>query len=62
MDKNTKVVFTLSIGFAGAEHREELTLESLGYEPDVDKDLDKFLEETWNEWSNNYIDGGWWIK
>ncbi|PFK62352.1 hypothetical protein COJ09_06875 [Bacillus thuringiensis] len=59
MDSNKKVRFTLSIGYAGAKHDETFTLDELGYDPKVDKDVEKFLEEQWREWSNNYIDGSW---
>lgn len=58
MDGNTKVVFTLSIGYQGAYHKETFTLDELGYDSSVDTDLEKFLEESWKDWSTNYIDGG----
>ncbi|MFN6588794.1 hypothetical protein ACK3XG_06165 [Bacillus sp. TD10] len=55
MDPNTKVRFTLGIGYVGATHDETFTL----YDPKVEKDVEQFLEEQWREWSNNYIDGAW---
>ncbi|MEH6978336.1 MULTISPECIES: DUF7167 family protein [Bacillus] len=59
MDPNTKVRFTLSIGYVGAKHDETFTLNELGYYPETDKDVEDFLEQKWKEWSANYIDGGW---
>jgi hypothetical protein len=59
MNINKKVYFTLSIGYSGANHEDEFTLEELGYDPKVDKDLEAFLEKEWKEWSANFIDGGW---
>ncbi len=37
MDKDTKVYFTLSIGYHGADHKDEFTLDQLGYNQKVDK-------------------------
>lgn len=59
MDPNTKVHFTLGIGFHRANHKEEFTLKQLGYNPNFDKDLEAFLNQQWKEWSTNYIDGSW---
>ncbi|EOW9527463.1 DUF7167 family protein [Bacillus cytotoxicus] len=59
MDLNTKVYFTLGIGYHGANHKDEFTLEQLGYDPKIYKDLEAFLEQEWKEWSANFIDGGW---
>lgn len=62
MDKNTKVQFTLSIGYAGANHEDEFTLDELGYDPKTDTDLEKFLEQEYIEWRGNFLDGGWRLK
>lgn len=62
MNKNTKVYFTLHIGYSGADRKEEFTLEELGYDPEHDTDLDEFLEEQYLEWRMNYLDGGWSIE
>lgn len=59
VDGNTKVKFTFSIGYAGAEHMDVFSLNELGYSPEQDTDLERFLEEQWREWKNNYIDGTW---
>ncbi|OBZ15861.1 hypothetical protein A8L34_27840 [Bacillus sp. FJAT-27264] len=59
MDPKTKVYFSLNIGFAGEGHEDEFTLEELGYNPENDTDMDKFLEEAYIEWRFNYLDGGW---
>lgn len=59
MDINTKVYFTLSIGYQGATHEAEFTLEELGFDPETGGDPAPFLEQEWKEWSANFIDGGW---
>ncbi len=46
-----KVLFTLSTGFVGAEHKE-----TIEFEDDI---TDKELEEEWNSWIWNHIDGGY---
>jgi hypothetical protein len=61
IDGNTKVHFTLSIGYSTAIREDTLTLNDLGYDPKVDTDIDKFLEEQWIEWKSNYIDGSYYI-
>lgn len=45
------VRFTLSIGYSGCEH-----VDTQEFEDDV---TDEELDEAWQEWSSNYIDGGW---
>ena len=55
---NKKVTFTLSIGFAGAEHKETLTLKELGVEALENDALEKALNEAWQTWMWNHIDGG----
>ncbi|AUJ23145.1 DUF7167 family protein [Virgibacillus dokdonensis] len=62
MNGNTKVSFTLRIGLANCLQEDIFTLEELGYDPNIDIDLDKFLEDQWREWSMNYIDGSFRIK
>jgi len=53
--KEIKFKFTLSIGFA--VHDGEVTLE---FEDDATQDeIQKEVGEHWQEWSSNYIDGGW---
>jgi hypothetical protein len=61
---DTVYEFTLGIGFVGAEHKEEFTLDDMGYTQEEwdkleDKDKEEELRTNWNDWSNNYIDGGW---
>lgn len=58
MTGSTKVTFTLNIGYQ-SEQKDEFTLDELGYDPEFDADLEKFLEEQWCEWKSNYIDGYW---
>lgn len=62
MDPKTKVTFTLSIGFPGARREETFSLKDLGYSPQTDTDIDKFLEDQWNEWKDEFVDGGWEIE
>ncbi|MDD9148139.1 hypothetical protein OYT88_06205 [Sporolactobacillus sp. CQH2019] len=64
MNPQTKVTFNLNIGLYGCDQKETFTLDELGYDPEIDTntDIDKLLEEKWQEWSNEYIDGGWEIR
>jgi len=59
MNIKQKVHFSLSIGYRGADWKDDFTLEELGYNPERDKDLNAFLEQEWKEWAANYIEGGW---
>ncbi len=47
--------FTLGIGFANAEHEEEVELEDLPVDPE---EREKVIEDAWKEWAWQYIDGG----
>ena len=50
---------TLSIGFVGAKHEDEIEIDDTEYaECETDKQRDDLLHEYWRDWSNNYIDGG----
>lgn len=62
MNSNTKVTFTLSIGYVTASHEEVFTLEELGYDPKVDTDINTFLEKAWQDWIWEFIDGSWKIE
>ena len=64
MDENTKVTFRLSIGynFIGADKKDTFTLKQLGYDKEIDTNIDEFLDEAWKDWSNEIIDGGWDIE
>lgn len=46
-----KVKFTLSIGFPGAKHEEIVEMEEYCTDEDI--------EECYQEWCNQYLDGGW---
>lgn len=60
IDRNANFIFTLSIGFPGAVHKESQSLNELGLDDIEDEgDLREALDEAWGEWKNNYIDGGW---
>lgn len=52
-----KYLFTLSIGYSGAEHREVFDVEF--EDGATEEQMDKELESSWSEWARNYIDGGW---
>ncbi|MBP1906828.1 hypothetical protein J2Z32_003492 [Paenibacillus turicensis] len=52
----TKLLFTLSIGYVGAKREEEFELDLEGLEG---QEREQAIEEAWNEWAWNYIDGGW---
>lgn len=66
MDRNTEVTFTLSIGFVGAKREQTFTLEELGYikgeDFDTKEELEELLSAAWEDWSNDYINGGWHIE
>jgi len=56
--------FTLSIGFAGEGHEDFYTPEDMGYTNEEwaeleDKEKEVVLEDTYLEWRNGYIDGGY---
>lgn len=56
--------FTVSIGFVGAEHEDTFTVEDMGYTESEWNELsederENILEETWKDFSSNYIDGYW---
>jgi len=56
-----KVKFSLSIGIANADQEEVFTLDQLGiYDDDyeTEEELLALLEEEWNRWKNEYVDGG----
>ncbi|MDD9147845.1 hypothetical protein OYT88_04685 [Sporolactobacillus sp. CQH2019] len=62
MNPQTKVTFKLTIGFPGAVQTDTFSLHDLGYDPETDTDIDKFLEDQWNEWKDEFVDGGWNIE
>lgn len=57
MDGDTKVIFSVGLGLNGCYEEHEFTLDELGYDPVLDKDLDKFLEREYVEWRNDRLDG-----
>ena len=52
-----KIRFTLSIGFAGADHAEELDVDDADV-PSDPTEREAYLTAEWKEWAWNYIDGG----
>jgi len=63
---DTVVVFHYSIGYSGANRKEEFTLGELGYNPEWDGDskeeVDAFLEMAHETWSQQFVDYGWRIE
>ena len=56
-------MFTLSIGYVGANHEEEMFIEDLGYSKTewdslTQDERDNALDTEWQSWSSNYIEGG----
>lgn len=54
-----KFKFTLGIGFAGARHEEVYEIDDEDIADMSEAEKEKLLEEHWQEWAHNYIDGGW---
>ena len=49
---------TLGIGYAGANHEDEIEIDDDDYAScETDKQRQDLLDEYWRDWSNNYIDG-----
>lgn len=51
-----KFKFTLSIGYAGVTREDTIEIDLEGLEGE---EREKVIEEEWEEWAWNYIDGGW---
>jgi len=51
---------SLSIGFVGAKHTDVLEIDDENFEGMDEDQRATFLDECWQEWANNYIDGGIW--
>ena len=59
-----KYLFTFSSGFVGARQEEEFTVQDLGYSENEwnllnPVEQENVLSSNWEDWINNYIDGGW---
>ncbi len=48
-----RVRYTLSIGFVGAEHRDVFDW--------PDEATDEEINEDYQQWCQNYMDGGWYV-
>src|SRR5699024_1758107 len=59
--KEKKVLFTVGIGFVNAIQKEEFDLEEFCNVEDIEtkEELQELLEEEWEHWSNEHIDGSW---
>ncbi len=60
----TSYQFTLTIGYPGATHEEEMTIEEMDFnevewEELTEDEREKVLQENWEAWSSNFIEGGW---
>mgnify|MGYP000967486787 CR=1 FL=1 len=62
MNLNTTVTFSLSINLNGCRQSESFTLEELGFDSEYDTNVEKFLQEAYEDWRSNYLDGGWSLK
>jgi hypothetical protein len=52
---------SLSIGFVGAKHEDIIDVDDDELAAcDTDNARDDLLEQYWQDWANNYIDGGIW--
>ncbi len=50
---------TLSIGFVGAEHIDTLIIDEQEWnECATEEEKQALMNEYWQNWANNYIDGG----
>ena len=53
---------TLSIGFSGAKHSDILDIDDVEWSAcETEVQRDDLMAEYWTDWSNNYIDGGYWL-
>ena len=60
----TKYKLTLFIGIHNACQEDYITIEEMGFTEQewnalTDENKNEILQENWNDWSNNFIDGGW---
>lgn len=66
MNENTKVTFRIGTGLVGSTREDTYTLKELGFVQGEDfntkEELEELLDEFWEEWSVEYIDGGFSIE
>jgi len=59
-EEYVKIEVTLSIGFAGAEHKDVLEIHKDEWDACLNQDQrEELMNDYWKEWSYNYIDGGY---
>ena len=58
--RTIKGTFTLGIGYSNANHEDEF--EIIVENNTTDEEIDQILQEDWQDWSSNFIDGGWDIE
>ena len=55
-----KIRVTLGIGFAGANHEDVLEIDDTEWaECETVMQKEELADEYWQQWANDYIDGGW---
>lgn len=52
-----KYEFNLSIGFVNGNRKEIIDIADEDIENLSEEELEKYLEQYWKDWSNNYIEG-----
>lgn len=58
-----KMQVSLSIGYAGAVRRDELEIDQEEWEEcETEEEREELCETYWQEWADNYIDGGWCLE
>jgi len=57
------VSVNLSIGYPTATREDIIEIDDTEYEEcETDDEKENLIQEYWNEWAQNYIDGGWTIE
>lgn len=54
-----KYRFTLHMGIVGAAREDEYEIDAEDLEGLSEEERNKILNEHWQEWAWNYLDGGW---
>lgn len=55
-----KIRVTLGIGYPTARHEDELEIDETEWEKcETEEQRNDLMNEYWQDWANNYIDGGY---
>lgn len=55
-----KIRVTLGIGYPGAQHEDVVEIDNDDWDDcETQEEKDSLADEYWQEWADNYIDGGW---